>query len=159
MGRPTNSMALYYQIVGRLTRISKLSGKKFGLFIDYGGNVDRFGRVEDLVMENIEGWGWGFCSGDYVLTNQPMGGMKVTKQQLTARANKKKKGIEEDKIWFGKFEGTVIEDLPMWYVEFMLYKSNLDFSSPKMNVLYKRFLAMVQQTQGLVIEKPAENVF
>ena len=40
--RPTNSLPLYLQSVGRLARIDK-SGKKFFRLFDYAGNIERFG--------------------------------------------------------------------------------------------------------------------
>lgn len=40
--RPTNSLPLYLQSVGRLARIDK-GGKKFFRLFDYAGNIERFG--------------------------------------------------------------------------------------------------------------------
>lgn len=46
IGRPTMSLALYYQMVGRGMRPHV--SKDDCLYIDLCGNIDRFGRVEDL---------------------------------------------------------------------------------------------------------------
>lgn len=50
-GRPTQSLAIWYQHVGRLVRIAK--GKTSALIVDLSGNFEKFGRVEDLVFEPI----------------------------------------------------------------------------------------------------------
>jgi len=49
MGRDTMSLALYYQIVGRSIRIHP--NKKEAYIVDMCKNVDRFGKVEDLVIK------------------------------------------------------------------------------------------------------------
>jgi len=49
MGRDTMSLALYYQIVGRSIRIHP--NKKEAFIVDMCKNVDRFGKVEDLVIK------------------------------------------------------------------------------------------------------------
>ena len=48
LGRPTKSLALYYQMVGRAIRPS--AGKD-GWVVDMGGNYRRFGNVADLKIE------------------------------------------------------------------------------------------------------------
>lgn len=57
MARPTMSLALYYQIVGRIIR--PFEGKD-SWFVDLGGNIKRFGKVEDLEFEDTDGY---FISG------------------------------------------------------------------------------------------------
>lgn len=56
MGRPTKSLSLWYQIVGRGIRPS---AGKTGWIVDLCGNIKRFGKVEDLKIEcpaNSERW-------------------------------------------------------------------------------------------------------
>ena len=53
-GLSTASIALYYQIIGRGTRIDP--NKEDCLICDLGGNVNRFGRVEDIVFEKGKLW-------------------------------------------------------------------------------------------------------
>lgn len=48
LARPTKSLALYYQMVGRAIRPYK---GKDGWVIDMGGNYKRFGRVDDLHVD------------------------------------------------------------------------------------------------------------
>lgn len=57
MARPTKSLALYYQIVGRAIRPHK--DKETGWIVDMCGNYKRFGRVDELRVEcpaNTEKW-------------------------------------------------------------------------------------------------------
>lgn len=66
MARPTMSLAMYYQIVGRGIRPSE---GKDGWFVDMCGNVGRFGKVDDLeLMEETPGRGtwcvYGRVSGE-----------------------------------------------------------------------------------------------
>lgn len=48
IGRATMSLGLYYQIVGR--GIRPHANKKSAYIVDLCGNIERFGRVEDLVI-------------------------------------------------------------------------------------------------------------
>lgn len=48
LSRPTQSIALYMQMVGRVMRIS--TNKEFSTVIDVCGNVDRFGKIETFEM-------------------------------------------------------------------------------------------------------------
>jgi len=50
--RPTRSIALYYQMLGRGVRISP--GKKLCRVIDMTGTVKQLGRIETIKMEKIE---------------------------------------------------------------------------------------------------------
>ena len=54
LGISTASIALYYQIIGRGTRIDP--EKRDCLISDLGGNVERFGRVEDIIFEKGRLW-------------------------------------------------------------------------------------------------------
>ena len=54
LGVSTASIALYYQIIGRATRIDP--EKTDALIVDLGGNVERFGRVEDITFEQGKMW-------------------------------------------------------------------------------------------------------
>lgn len=69
MARPTMSLALWYQIVGR--GIRPHPQKEHTMVIDMGGNLEQFGRVEDLELSD-EG-GWHIRSNGKQLTNVPFG--------------------------------------------------------------------------------------
>lgn len=67
MARPTMSLAMYYQIVGREIRPYK--GKQ-AWFVDLCGNINRFGRVEDLRLVDTNGKGkWAVFNRTKQLTN------------------------------------------------------------------------------------------
>ena len=67
MARPTMSLAMYYQIVGREIRPSE---NKNAWFVDLCGNIDRFGKVEDLRLIDTNGKGlWAMFNGQKQLTN------------------------------------------------------------------------------------------
>ena len=65
--KPTRSLAQYYQVVGRLLRLS--TGKQ-PWFVDLCGTYERFGKVEDLKLLDQNGKGkWVIMSGNKQLTN------------------------------------------------------------------------------------------
>ena len=67
MARPTMSLAMYYQIVGREIRPYE---DKQAWFIDLCGNINRFGKVEDLKLIDTNGKGkWAVFSNGKQLTN------------------------------------------------------------------------------------------
>lgn len=56
VARPTMSLALFVQMVGRGIRIAP--GKEKCSLVDMCGNLERFGRLEELRTENDEKEGW-----------------------------------------------------------------------------------------------------
>lgn len=69
MARPTRSLALWYQVVGR--GIRPHPQKENTMIIDMGGNLEQFGKVEDL--ELCEEGGWHIRSNGKQLTNVQFG--------------------------------------------------------------------------------------
>lgn len=71
MARPTKSLSLYYQMVGRAIR--PFPGKE-AWFIDLGGAYSRFGRISDLKigLEKAESERWCMFSRGRQLTNVPI---------------------------------------------------------------------------------------
>ena len=67
MARPTMSLALWYQIVGRCIRPH--ASKECGWVVDLCGNVKRFGEVKDLVLRDTGREKWALFSGQRQLTN------------------------------------------------------------------------------------------
>ncbi len=68
LARPTMSLALYYQMVGRAIRPHQ--SKQSGWIIDLAGNVKRFGEVKDLKLVDPSGRGlWQVSSRGRQLTN------------------------------------------------------------------------------------------
>lgn len=69
MARPTRSLGLWYQVVGR--GIRPHPNKDHTMVIDMGGNLQQFGKVEDLELS--EEGGWHIRSHGRALTNVPFG--------------------------------------------------------------------------------------
>lgn len=67
MARPTMSLALYYQIVGRCIRPHP--SKDASWFIDLCGNIKRFGEVKDLRLVDGGNGKWAVYSNGRQLTN------------------------------------------------------------------------------------------
>ena len=108
MATPTNSVALYYQILGRCLRIKE--GKEKAIVLDLVGNTDRFGRVEDFSFEHQDyAGGWAMFSDQKVLSNFPLGG------KIFPTRNSLKKSMGEiysgngTKINFGKYKGSTVD--------------------------------------------------
>lgn len=144
--RSTMSIAVYYQQIGRGVRI--LLGKEDCKIIDLSGNYHKFGRVEDLNFEYIEGFGWGMFTKDSLLTNYPMAAKtRPTKNSLVKGVEKKRKEIFEVKrypppqdtvLWFGKYKDKTLSQIHKendkyfpWIID------NFDFKGDKMLRLKK----------------------
>lgn len=67
MARPTMSLALWYQIVGRAIRPHP--NKEAGWIVDLCGNIKRFGEVSDLRLKDEGNGKWTILSKDRQLTN------------------------------------------------------------------------------------------
>lgn len=61
------SLALWYQIVGRCIRPHP--SKRSGWVIDLCGNLERFGEVRDLRLNDMGNGKWAVFSKDRQLTN------------------------------------------------------------------------------------------
>ena len=67
MARPTKSLSLWYQIVGRAIRPSPDKEKSW--VVDLCGNLNRFGKVEDLRLIEPKPNMWQVVSNGRQLTN------------------------------------------------------------------------------------------
>lgn len=56
LARPTMSLTLYAQMIGRVMRVAE--GKEKGSVVDMCGNIKRFGKVEELRIEDDPVHGW-----------------------------------------------------------------------------------------------------
>ena len=116
LGISTASIALYYQIIGRATRID--SEKKDALIVDFGGNVSRFGRVEDITFEKGKIWRM-FGSGGRLLSGIPITDIgKITRADTAHIDAKSSQPIEV--MPFGKYKGERLQDIPLNYRKWML---------------------------------------
>lgn len=66
LARPTMSLALYYQMIGRAIRPCP---GKVGWVVDICDNYNRFGRVDDLTLVQTKPGIWAICNGSRQLTN------------------------------------------------------------------------------------------
>lgn len=116
LGISTASIALYYQIIGRATRIDK--DKEDALIIDLGGNVSRFGRVEDIRFEQGKQWRM-FGSGGRLLSGIPIHDIgNYTREDTVAVDNRATATIEI--MPFGKYKGERLKDIPTQYKRWMI---------------------------------------
>lgn len=116
LGISTASIALYYQIIGRATRIDP--NKRDALIIDQGGNVERFGRVEDISFEQGKIWRM-FGTGGRLLSGIPITDIgKITREDTRRVDSGQLPPIEI--MPFGKYQGQRISDIPVSYKRWML---------------------------------------
>lgn len=102
LGRPTMSLALYYQMIGRGVRPAP--GKSECLVYDFVDNYNTFGEVEKLEIKNINGWG--IYNGERLLTNSPMEEKIIVTD------------CGEDYVFnFGKFKDKKVTEVPDWYLK------------------------------------------
>nr|DAF21595.1 MAG TPA: Chromatin remodeling complex ATPase [Caudoviricetes sp.] len=114
MARPTNSLALLYQIFGRGVRNPLYPNLKECLIIDFCNNVKRFGRIEELRVLNKEHYGWGVFNNTHLLTGVPMGA-EMTMEELEKVIQLKKEDIKDYKLTFGIHKGKRLSETPEQY--------------------------------------------
>ena len=115
----TASVARYYQFAGRGVRIAP--HKKDCVVVDMGGNVERFGRIEDISFEFDGKWRM-FGSGGTLLSGLPVQCVgNVTKGDLDAGWAS---AYSWDTISFGKHKGKRFEDVPVYYLAWLLTTDN-----------------------------------
>ena len=108
MTRPTASIAVYYQVLGRGCRIHPL--KENCKIVDLSGNSVKFGKVENLTFENIDNFGWGMFSNDKLLSGVPMvEGFNVTKDEIRAKGTTTDSKGGLTVFPFGKHQGKTFE--------------------------------------------------
>lgn len=152
IGRPSNSLSVIYQIIGRGTRIHP--DKKYCTIHDYCNNIRRFGKMENLIVEDVPGHGLAVTNNDVVLTGFPLSGFKVTKQEVLEMSSKSivdDSGDLTPRFWFGKYQNVPLKKVPKWYVEFMLYKANFDWSYPKARKLKLALEELMEREKGLLL--------
>jgi len=143
LGRPTQSFALYYQIVGRVTRNPLYPKQKDALVIDFCNNVKRFGKLEDVNFEYIENYGWGMFSNENLLSTHPMDLPIKTKEDINQEILDSYKDSSDIKVWFGKYKGKRLSEVPVYWSEWAF--KNMDFKGKKM-------LQLKNQIVGILIK-------
>lgn len=79
LARPTNSLSLYVQMLGRGIRLHP--SKKECVIVDMCGNVKRFAPLEKLTYENRAGQGWMLTDGKRQLSGVRLDEPKSPKKQ------------------------------------------------------------------------------
>lgn len=115
LGFSTASVSKYYQILGRGVRIDK--EKTDCVIVDMGGNVDRFGYVEDIWYEFDRKWRM-YGSGGRLLSGIPVNAVGTINRDDVYRMEHWPNYAEY--ITFGKHKGKRIEDVPMSYRTWLL---------------------------------------
>lgn len=110
LGFSTASVAKYYQILGRGVRIHP--DKKDCLVVDMGGNVDKFGKVEDIFFEHTNRWRM-YGTGGKLLSGLPITCVGTMTRDDVARMYSLTNSIET--FPFGKHRGKKVDEVPMGY--------------------------------------------
>lgn len=116
LGISTASIALYYQIVGRGTRIDP--DKYDCLVVDLGGNTERFGRVEDITFEQGKLWRM-FGTGGRLLSGIPIHDIGRYTREDT-RVVDAKADAPLSTMPFGKYKGVLLTNIPISYRQWMI---------------------------------------
>lgn len=115
LGRPTKSVALYYQMVGRGVRPSP--GKNACALIDLCGNVTRFGKIETFEIYDSNGNDmWRLRSDKGNLTGIDVTTGRELEGQKFGFARDEEVGVEDITISFGKHKGLTISQTPIGYL-------------------------------------------
>lgn len=99
IGRPTMSLALWYQMVGRVVRPFP---DKTPVVVDLCGNYQYFGNPLELELKKTNDKLWDVYNGTRQITTRPL---EDTSQ------------VSEDVMTFGKFQGTPMSKVPISYLE------------------------------------------
>lgn len=149
-GISTASIALYYQIVGRATRID--DNKKDALIIDFGGNVKRFGHVEDIIFEKVGRLWRMFGTNGKLLSGMPIHELgSVTKNSLIEDLDKPKEQRSNRQPFFiptmpfGKHQGMSIYELPVEYRQWCL--KTFERNSKNADLIYSIEKSLAEWTE------------
>ena len=120
LARPTMSLPLYYQMVGRGVRRSE--GKEFCRVFDLCGNVARFGEPDKYRIESDDDYKYRLRSGKGYLTGiNFVNGNDLEKNREYRAARKRKDDGDvatgDGVVPFGKHRGTKIKSLPEGYMQ------------------------------------------
>jgi len=119
LGRPTKSVALYYQMIGRGVRPAP--GKEHCRVVDLCDNTRRFGRIETFhLYDQTPGRGlWRLRSGAGPLTGVDID-TKTNVESVPLQP--KIDEVADIEITFGKHEGQTCKDVPLGYLKWACEK-------------------------------------
>jgi len=124
--RPTSSVSLYYQFLGRGTRIHP--DKKDCLIVDFSGNVKTFGRIEHLRYAKGAIWKL-YGEGDKLLTGVRLDSIHKVEHVTAPVSNTPH---VSGTLPFGKFRNIPLSDVPKEYKSWML--QNFTWTEQNMNL-------------------------
>lgn len=104
--RQTASIALYYQQIGRATRIHP--DKKDCLIVDFSGNVKKFGKIEKLYFKKEQGVWKLYGEGGVLLTGVPL-------HEIGKHTEQSESEIKVVRMPFGKFKNVEVKNLTPSY--------------------------------------------
>ena len=143
---PTNSIASFYQKLGRGVRQGK---KKDCEVVDMAGNVGRFGKIEGLKIEDDEQHGWGLFSenGD-ILSHYSCNIYPRPKRGKEFEFVPPGEQPEKQKFHFGKHQGKTIEEVLKTKdgKGYCLWMTGKDSSFKAFGAKNKRFVEYVRQS-------------
>lgn len=118
LARPTMSLPLFYQMVGRGVRENE--GKECCRIFDLCGNVERFGKPEEYRIETPNGRLHRLKSGEKYLTGVNfVDGRDLEKSGYRGEQNQPNNGTlaRTSLVPFGKYKGKRLSDLPTDYLK------------------------------------------
>lgn len=134
LGRPTASLSLCYQQIGRGTRIHP--NKNDCLIIDFVGNTKKFGKIEDLYFKKGNIWKL-YGTNGILLTGIPITSIGEVTEESEKKASIQKEIRKEPvvpgkvRISFGKFSGKYVHEAPPWWRNWVLKNIDNETQDPK----------------------------
>mgnify|MGYP006394633483 FL=1 len=128
-GRSTASLTWYYQFLGRITRIDP--DKENGLIVDFAGNVERFGRIEEFYYAQEDGIWKLFGENKRLLSGIPIEdiGKYFQKDEYDLELEKISSSIQ---FPFGKYINRPLSEAPVSYINMLL--ADYQFSEKDMYI-------------------------
>lgn len=167
IAKPTQSVNLFYQIVGRGVRTHK--DKEDCLIADFSGNYDRFGSVEGFTFEKIPFYGWAMLNGkEELLTDYPIQSTnRPTKDSLIASYKEEKERNsnitpqDNPVFYFGKYKGKALYDVlkeNKWYLTWLADpETKFEWWGAKGKTFKKALYKALRLPQGEVKKKSNPN--
>lgn len=113
--RPTSSIGIYYQHLGRLVRTHE--NKKDAKVIDLSSNYFRFGKLENIKFEiSKDANGWCMRSGNKILTVFSRPDVEV---DYKPKLRKEVQNINTYTVPFGKYKDKKVTEVPLSYLKWI----------------------------------------
>lgn len=119
--RPTQSLSLYYQILGRIVRIH--TSKEYGDVYDLCGNVDNFGKIETLRFVGDDLSRLGLVSDIKIL-------IPPTKSYMAKKITEGMQNIGFVMLQSGKYNGKTVQEVHELDKQYMMWniENNTSFA-------------------------------